>query len=200
MSQPWQLLSSEPVGDFRIFNLRSDRKISPRTGVAHDFYVIETVDWVNVIAITTTGKLVMIDQFRHGSNTTEAEVPGGMMDKDDTDPVKAAIRELREETGYEGATATLIGRIYPNPAIMNNCCYTVLIEGCELKHAVEFDPGEDLVTRLVEEREIPGLIRSGQIGHALVVVALQYYQLWKSAPRAMTEGGGVISSTPVHLG
>ncbi|MSU03722.1 MAG: NUDIX hydrolase [Pedosphaera sp.] len=180
MSQPWKHLSSEHIGNFRIFNLRSDRKLSPRTGLAHDFYVIEAVNWVNVIAITTGGQLVMIDQFRHGSNTTEVEVPGGMIDKEDVDPVMAAVRELREETGYEGASAVLIGRIYPNPAIMNNCCYTVLIEGCELKHPVELDAGEDLVTRLVDECEIPELICAGQIGHALVVVALQFYQLWKT--------------------
>ena len=96
MSQPWKHLSSEHVGNFRIFNLRSDRKLSPRTGLAHDFYVIEAVNWVNVIAITTGGQLVMIDQFRHGSNTTEVEVPGGMIDKEDVDPVMAAVRELRE--------------------------------------------------------------------------------------------------------
>jgi 8-oxo-dGTP pyrophosphatase MutT (NUDIX family) len=54
------------------------------------------------------------------------------------------LRELREETGYEGTQAEVIGQIYANPAIMNNLCYTVLVRGCELKYETEFDQGEDL--------------------------------------------------------
>ncbi len=180
MSKPWELVNSVPIGNFRIFTMRNDRKKSPRTGVEHDFYVIEAANWVNVVAITTEGKFVMIEQFRHGSNTNELEVPGGMMDEGEGDPIAAGIRELREETGYVGSNAQMIGQIYPNPAIMNNICYTVLIEGCEQKHPVELDAGEDIVTRLVDESEIPDLIRDGKIGHALVVVALQHYQLKKS--------------------
>lgn len=177
MSRSWESLGSSPVGDFRIFTLRNDRKISPRTGREHDFYIIEAVNWVTVVALTTNGRLVMIEQFRHGSNTTELEIPGGMIDAEDADPVAAGMRELREETGYEGRNARLIGQIYPNPAMMNNICYTVLVEECELRHKVELDAGEDLVTRLVAPGEISNLIRGGQIGHALVVVALYYYDL-----------------------
>jgi len=52
MIRPWQKLSSKPVGDFRIFKVRSDEKISPRTGRTHDFFIIDCVDWVNVLAVT----------------------------------------------------------------------------------------------------------------------------------------------------
>src|SRR5262249_39824086 len=82
--KPWEKLSSKRVGDFRVFTVRSDLKVSPRTGQTHDFYVIESVNWVNVIALTTDGQLVMIDQYRHGSNTVELEIPGGMMDLEDS--------------------------------------------------------------------------------------------------------------------
>jgi len=177
--KPWETLSTKKAGDFRIFKIRSDLKVSPRTRKAHDFFVIETVNWVNVVAITTGGQLVMIDQYRHGSNTVELEIPGGMIDADDASPVAAGVRELREETGYEGGQAELIGQIYANPAIMNTTCYTVLVRDCELRHQTEFDHGEDLATRLVNPAEIPELIRTGRIGHSLVVVALYHYELWR---------------------
>ena len=57
----------------------------------------------------------MIEQFRHGSNTVELEIPGGMMDPGETDPVATAVRELREETGYEGENARLLGQNLVEP-------------------------------------------------------------------------------------
>jgi ADP-ribose pyrophosphatase len=184
--QRWATRSSKRVGDFRIFSIRSDLKRSPRTGEEHDFYVIETVNWVNVVALTTEGKLVMIHQYRHGSDTVELEIPGGMIDAADASPLEAGLRELREETGYESRQAEVIGQIYPNPAIMNNVCHTVLARNCELKHATNFDHGEDLATILVDPGEIPDLIRAGKIGHSLVVVALYHFELWERDQRGVS--------------
>jgi 8-oxo-dGTP pyrophosphatase MutT (NUDIX family) len=177
--QPWKKIRSKISGDFRIFKIRTDTKISPRTGKEHDFYVLDSVNWVNVIAATPNQQLVMVEQYRHGSNTVELEIPGGMMDAGETDPVATAVRELREETGYEGDHPRLLGRIHSNPAILSNVTYTVLIENCRLKHAVEFDHGEDLVTRLVPVAEIPQLVADEKIGHSLVVVALYHFDLWQ---------------------
>ncbi len=179
MMKPWKKVGSKPVGDFRIFKLRSDIHINPRTGKEHDFYVLDTVGWVNIIALTPARELVMVQQFRIGSQTVELEIPGGMMDPGETDPVATAVRELREETGYEGENARLLGKIWSNPAILNNQTYTVLIENCHLKHGVEFDSGEDLTTRLVPAAEIPQLVADEKIGHSLVVVALYHFELWQ---------------------
>jgi 8-oxo-dGTP pyrophosphatase MutT (NUDIX family) len=175
--KPWPTVSSRPLANYRIFQLRSDLKVNPRTGSQHDFFVIECVDWVNVVAVTRTGQVVMIEQFRHGSNTVELEIPGGMMDPHEADPIAAGQRELREETGYAGTAAKLVGTIFPNPAIQSNRCHTLLVEHCELKHATEFDHGEDIAVRLVPAAEIPRLIADGHIRHALVVVALTHFLL-----------------------
>jgi ADP-ribose pyrophosphatase len=175
----WAKTGTRPIGDFRIFQLRADEVVSPRTGSTHEFYVIETVDWVNVIALTPEEELVMVEQYRHGSDTIELEVPGGMMDAQDASPVATGIRELREETGYEGEQARILGRIFPNPAIQNNTCHTILIENCRLRHPLALDHGEDLMTRLVPVRELPALVLAGKIQHSLVVVALYYFDLWQ---------------------
>jgi 8-oxo-dGTP pyrophosphatase MutT (NUDIX family) len=179
MMRPWKKTGSKNAGDFRIFKLRSDFYINPRTGKEHDFYVLDTVGWVNVIALTPARELVMVRQFRFGSMTVELEVPGGMMDPGESDPVATAVRELREETGYEGEHARLLGKIWSNPAILNNRTYTVLIENCQLKHSVEFDSGEDLTTTLVPADEIPKLMAEEKIGHSLVAVALYHFELWQ---------------------
>src|SRR5439155_810337 len=112
-------------------------------------------------------------------NRSLRAIPGGMMDAGETDPVATAVRELREETGYEGENARLLGKIHSNPAILSNTTYTILIENCRLKHPVEFDHAEDLMTRLVPIADIPELITTGKIGHSLVVVALYHFDLWR---------------------
>jgi 8-oxo-dGTP pyrophosphatase MutT (NUDIX family) len=121
----------------------------------------------------------MIEQYRHGTGTVELEVPGGMMDARDAGPQAAAMRELREETGYEGEKPRIIGQVFPNPAFMSNICYTVLVENCHCLHPVEFDHGEDLITRLIPVAQIPELVAKGKIKHSLVVVALCHFRQLK---------------------
>jgi 8-oxo-dGTP pyrophosphatase MutT (NUDIX family) len=179
MIKPWPLVRSEPRGDFRIFKLRVDRKVSPRTHREHDFIVLDCANWVNVIALTPDDQLVMVEQFRHGVNEVELEIPGGVMDKSDASPVEAGLRELLEETGYEGENAHLLGQVHANPAIMNNTCFTVLVENCRMTSGTQFDHGEDLVTRLVPVADIPRLVTEGKIRHSLVVVALYHFELWR---------------------
>ena len=179
MPEPWKRIGSQAVGDFRIFKIRSDRLISPRTQQPHEFFVIDCVNWVNVIALTADGQVVMIEQYRHGSGTVELEIPGGMIDAKDASPEAAGARELREETGYAGEPPRLIVQVFPNPAIMSNTCFTVLVENCRCIHPVEFDHAEDLATRLVPLAELPRLVASGKIRHSLVVVALYHFELWR---------------------
>jgi hypothetical protein len=62
---------------------------------------------------------------------------------------------------------------------MSNSCFTVLLQNCRSLHPVEFDHGEDLVTRLVPIPEIPELVAAGKIQHSLVVVGLYYFELWR---------------------
>src|SRR5687768_14392899 len=114
MIKPWPLLDSKAIGDYRVFKVRGDSRTSPRTGALHDFFVIEAPSWVNVVAMTPDEKVVLVEQFRHGTGTVELEIPGGIMDAEDVSPVATGVRELREETGYEGSSAELLGEVYPN--------------------------------------------------------------------------------------
>ena len=182
MIMPWPTVRSEALADYRIFTIRRDWKISPRTGREHDFYVVDAPGWVNVIALTAREEIVLIEQYRQGTNTVELEIPGGVMDVADPSPVEGGVRELREETGYEGENPRIINQICPNPAWMSNTCYTVLVENCELRHPLELDHAEDVATRLTPLSELPGLVASKRIRHALVVVALYQFELMRRLP------------------
>jgi len=178
MIRPWRQISSRPLGDYRVFSVREERKESPRTGREHNFFIIDSVNWVNVVALTPEKQMVLIEQFRHGSNTVELEIPGGVMDPADISPVATGTRELAEETGYEGEEPMQVGQVFPNPAIMGNLCHTVLVRNCRLVRPVQFDDGEDLATQLVPMEQVPELVASGQIRHSLVVAALYQFDLW----------------------
>lgn len=179
MLKPWPKVSARILGDYRVFTVREERKVSPRTGRENNFFVIDSRNWVNVIAVTPDQHIVMVEQFRHGSETVELEVPGGIIDPDDASPAAAGERELREETGFAGESARVIGEVHPNPAIQSNICYTALVENCRKIHELEFDHDEDLVTRLVPVSELPSLVATGRIRHSLVVVALYHFDLLK---------------------
>jgi ADP-ribose pyrophosphatase len=177
--RPWTTLASKTVGKFRVFSVRSLRKQPPAGGLAHEFFVIDSVNWVNVIALTPQNELVLVEQYRHGSDTIELEVPGGMMDAGDASPAATGARELTEETGYEGGAPEVIGQVFPNPAIMTNICYTVLVPNCQLTGKTKFDATEDLATRLVPIAEAPALVAAGKIRHSLVIAALYHFDLWR---------------------
>ena len=173
----WEKRGSKLLGDHRIFKLREDQVINPRTGKEHNMVILDCPDWVNIVALTPDREVVMINQYRHGTETVELEIPGGMMDPGETDPVATALRELQEETGYTGENARIIGECFANPAIMNNRVHTILVENCRPTHEVQLDDGEDLATHLVPADDLPRLVKEQKIQHSTIVAALHYFVL-----------------------
>jgi ADP-ribose pyrophosphatase len=177
MIKEWKLVDSKIDRDYNVFKIRTSHAVSPRTNGTGKFYTIETRDWVNIIPVTENQEVVMIKQYRHGSREVSLEIPGGLVDEED--PEKAAIRELLEETGYQGEDVKRLGAVNPNPAIFSNLCHTYLVERAKKVAQKNLDPNEDIEVVLVPVYEIPSLIDNGLINHALVVVAFHYYFLKK---------------------
>lgn len=176
MIKPWQRVRSNISQSFRVFSVRTDTAVSPRTGIEHDFYIIESRDWVNVIPITPDQQVVMIRQYRHGSREVTLEIPGGLTEGGDT-PEKAVSRELMEETGYLSEEWVKIGEVNPNPALFNNRCYTYLALNVKKATNPSLDQTEDIEVVLIPLSDIPELIRKGIINHAIVISAFSLYFL-----------------------
>ena len=176
MIKPWPRIRSHPSQSYRVFSIRTDTTLSPRTGREHDFYIIESGNWVNVIPLTSDHQVVMIRQYRHGSREITLEIPGGLVDPGDT-PEEAAARELLEETGYQAKTLEEIGVVSPNPAIFNNRCYTFLAQRIEKVGPPRFDQTEDIEVVLIPLADIPNLILEGEIDHAMVITAFYWHDL-----------------------
>lgn len=174
MIRPWPLLSSEPVYDAGLLRVMRDRARSPRTGGERDFHVIRMVDWLMAVALTEDQQLVMVRQYRHGSREESLEVPGGLRDGDRAaeNAEQGAARELAEETGYAGGTWNLLGQLRPQPALLSNRVWIYLARGVRATSAPDLDAGEDIEVVLLDIKEIPARIASGEINNAMTIAAL----------------------------
>ncbi len=171
----WPITRAVDTADgFRVFTV--DRHVAqhPQTAAERTFSVIRSTDWVNVIALTDDGRVVLVRQFRHGVGAVTVEIPGGMVDPGERF-VEAGARELREETGFEADRWMDIGCVEPNPAIQDNRCGTVLALGARRVADPSFDAGEFIAVQTAELSAVRGMIARGEIQHALVVAAFFHF-------------------------
>lgn len=178
---PYKTTSSEVISDTKLFRLEVHQRTEDTTGRTGTFFVLDAPDWINVVAITTEGKFILVEQFRHGTQRNEIEIVGGLVDRGE-EPLAAAIRELREETGYVPTASSrieLIGTVHPNPAFLTNRCHTYLVTDCVKEHEQSLDEHERIRVSEVTEAEFVAMIKSGTIDHSLVLNAYLWYQLAK---------------------
>lgn len=176
MPKPWPLVRSTPEKSYWVFSVRADTACCPRTGQEHDFYVLESPDWINVIPLTPDNQVVMVRQYRHGTREITLEIPGGLADAGDT-AEDAARRELLEETGYEASEFVVLGSAHPQPAILNNRSITYLARDVRQVQAPRPDETEDIEIVLLPLSGIPDMIRNGEITNAMVILAFYWYFL-----------------------
>jgi len=174
----WKRFDSAILAECRVFRVRRDRAAREHDGKQGDFFVIDSPDWINVIAVTPNDEIVIIEQFRHGAEEMHLEIPGGLID-DGEEPLEAAMRELAEETGYTSSNWHLLGSSRPNPAIQNNTIYHFLAIDCVKNADVKFDTNESIVTTLVASEMAERMIAEGRMNHSLVLAAFHLYSYRK---------------------
>jgi 8-oxo-dGTP pyrophosphatase MutT (NUDIX family) len=181
--RPWPLVAEQTLHEYSIFSLSRARRRSPSTGREHTFLRLDAPDWVNVIALTPGGRLVLVEQYRHGTDAFTLEIPGGAVDPGEQ-PETAAVRELEEETGYRAGAVHHVGTVEPNPAFLSNRCWTYLATDCSADGVVDPDPSEEITVRLTTLAEFTTLVDRGDITHSLVVAAHDHLQrgLRRGAP------------------
>jgi len=178
----WTLLERRPLHDYRVFRTEERVMTHPGRREGRGFFVIDSPDWVNVVAITPDDEVVLIRQYRHGVDGLTLEIPGGVIDPGE-DAATAAARELQEETGYTAPTWRYLGVVEPNPAIQTNRASTWLALDATVAGPQALDENELIEVSRAPLSDVPGLIVRGAIQHALVVAAFAHLAAWSGGFR-----------------
>ena len=167
----WKTLKSSYAFLCPWLRVRKDHVQLPSGVEMDDFYVVESNDWVNVIAITENGLFLIEEQYRHGVGQVCFELPAGNVSKGEK-PLEAAKRELLEETGFAGGKWMHFCSTAPNASGMNNFCHTFLADGVKTVAEPHLESSEDIYVHLKSQREIEELLTNNSIIEAVMQAPL----------------------------
>ncbi len=174
----WKKLHTETSENIRVAQVRFDTWLNPRNGYEMKATVLETPDWVNIVALTPERKILVVKQFRLGVEVVTTEVPAGVMEPEEA-PQVAAMRELAEETGYTSDDWTYLGWVEPNSAFQNNHCHQFLAKNVIQTRETEQDLGEDVAYCEMTLPQIRAEIRAGRMRNALSLLTLsRVFDIW----------------------
>ena len=138
------------------------------------YYVLEYPDWVNAMALTEEGTVLLIRQYRHAIGQVLVEIPDGVMDKENTSPEVAMRRELLEETGYAFSEVYSLGEVSANPSTTTNLVHMFLATGGKKVQEQDLDDNEEIEVIEVSISELKEMLKRREFLQALHVSCLYY--------------------------
>lgn len=160
--QPWRTLSSAVTYSDRWLTLRSDHCETAEGTVIAPYHVLEFADWINVLALTRAGDVVLVHQYRHGAGHCMLGLPSGTVETGET-PEAAARRELEEETGYVADRFVPIVDCYANPAKQANRVFSFLALDAEPAGRRQHDPTEPIELIVRPYRDFLAEVTNGEV-------------------------------------
>ena len=162
-------ISSERIYEGAILNVRRD-KVTAVKGEAYR-EIIEHNGAVAMVAVTDEGTIIMVEQFRYACGGTVMEIPAGKIDADEKDPVAAAARELKEETGYTAENIVLLGKINPSVAYSEEVISIYAMTGLKVGEQ-SLDDDEALNVLEMPFSRVYQMAAEGELTDAKTVAAL----------------------------
>ena len=169
---PWKRLGVQHVLENEWLTLRRDTCALPDGRVIDDYYVVDEADVACVVAFTPARELLLVEQYKHGIGRVCLEIPGGSFDPADADPLAAAERELREETGFHSARLLKVGVLPVSPARTAVQMHLFAALDCLRVTEQSLDPQEAITVHTLPLAAVLALLRNGTIDASTTVSGL----------------------------
>ncbi len=175
----WKTLRSEMVFDHRWYKVRRDEVQLPDGRILDDYFISVRPEVALVFPITADGQVVMVRQYKHGAGEVLLELPGGIIDPDDASAEAAALRELREETGYTSQKLTKLATLHDDPTKNNNRFHLFLAEDAYVAGDQKLDHTEDIAIEKIPVGELKSKVLNGEIkvANSLAIIFLALEKL-----------------------
>ena len=154
-------IESEDIFCGKVIHLFKDTVELPDGNTSTREY-IKHVGAVCVVPVTDEGEIVCVRQYRYAIGRVMTEIPAGKLDYVGEDPVAAALRELREETGADCRSLEFIGKYLGSPALLDENIWMYLARGLEFGET-DFDDDEFLKIERIPVDTLVEMILSGEI-------------------------------------
>ena len=171
----WQRTKKSVLLETRVVSVNEYESTSP-SGELGKYIVMDAPDWlITIPVLENPNRFIMVKQWRHGLNALSTEFPGGVIDKNEK-PEEAAVRELKEETGYIAQKLELLGSFSPNPAIMSNKVHCFAAYDLVATGKQNLDNDEYVNYFELSEEEVFAKMGSEDFPHGLMIAALELYR------------------------
>lgn len=173
----WSESAPGETRDYGIFRTET-AEMASQDGRKGTFVRVDSPDWIHIVAVlkNEAGKdcFLMVRQYRHGTGSITTEFPAGTVEKGE-DPLETAVRELKEETGYEAEKMTFIGSCHAHNAILNNRSYAFFAEGLSRTSEQDLDYDETIDVVLVPVEEVEKSLGTGEMTDAICIAAYYWH-------------------------
>jgi ADP-ribose diphosphatase len=166
----WRRRSSEYLIDSPFMRLRADEVELPDGTVIAQYFVRESRGFVVVFAMTPDDRIVLVRQYRYGSDEIHLELPAGMLDGDE-DPAGCAARELAEETGYQAERWEEVAAYYVEPVRSKAKTYVFVAREARRVGPPQPDASETIETELAQFEDFRAMLSDGRIDTAHTLAA-----------------------------
>ena len=171
--QKWQIISSKMVIDEPMRQVRQDQIKLPNGKTIDDYFVSIKPDIAIILPITANQEIVFVRQYRHAIGEFVIELPAGKFDVNTETAETAAIRELREETGYLARNVRKIATLYDRPSKDTNKIHLFLAENVvKVGEQENLDITEEIEVILIPADSVFDSISQGEISVTGTVAAI----------------------------
>jgi ADP-ribose pyrophosphatase len=146
-------------------------------GTRHAKEIVRHPGAVTILPLLDDGHLCFVENYRVAVGERLVELPAGTLEPPE-EPVKAALRELAEETGYRAARIEHLTTLCMSPGILDEKMHVYVASGLA-SGEMALEAGEDICVLRLTWQEALEMIEDGRIHDAKSVAALLYYDTFR---------------------